>query len=149
MSAINLKKISVSDRLFPQVWELREAVLRQPLGLSLKDEDLSGEQNEQIIVALSDGKVVGCVMMKDIGKNIIKLRQMAVDPTFQAKGIGAALLQEAEITAVEQGYETIQLHARISAVDFYKKCGYTVVGGEFIEVGIPHLFMEKKLNEVL
>jgi predicted GNAT family N-acyltransferase len=38
------------------------------------------------------------------------------------------------------------LHARETAVPFYLKLGYEVVGGQFEEVGIPHFKMEKKLS---
>ncbi|MEO8175011.1 MAG: GNAT family N-acetyltransferase [Sediminibacterium sp.] len=37
------------------------------------------------------------------------------------------------------------MHARESAVGFYEKHGYKVVGDEFVEVTIPHFIMEKEL----
>jgi predicted GNAT family N-acyltransferase len=38
------------------------------------------------------------------------------------------------------------LHARATAVPFYLRLGYTVVGEPFEEVGIPHRGMEKALD---
>jgi predicted GNAT family N-acyltransferase len=37
------------------------------------------------------------------------------------------------------------MHARKDAQGFYEKMGYKVSGGEFSEITIPHLVMEKKL----
>jgi predicted GNAT family N-acyltransferase len=39
------------------------------------------------------------------------------------------------------------MHARKSAVGFYEKFGYRISGNEFIEVSIPHIVMEKKLDQ--
>jgi len=36
--------------------------------------------------------------------------------------------------------------ARVSAVEFYEKLGYAIVGGEFVEVTIPHRKMEKSVQ---
>jgi predicted GNAT family N-acyltransferase len=37
------------------------------------------------------------------------------------------------------------LHARLTAIGFYEKSGYVVSGGEFLEVGIPHVKMVKRI----
>jgi hypothetical protein len=38
------------------------------------------------------------------------------------------------------------MHARVNALGFYKKLGYTTFGNEFTEVTLPHFMMEKKLK---
>jgi GNAT superfamily N-acetyltransferase len=74
-----------------------------------------------------------------------RLRQMAVLNNLQGKGIGRALMNFAENIARDQGYRKLIMHARKTAVGFYEKLGYSVVGDEFLEVTIPHYIMEKKL----
>ena len=71
---------------------------------------------------------------------------MAVDMFAQKKGIGSALLNCVENTARENGYETITLHARQTACNFYTKQGYEAVGDLFYEVGIPHIEMTKRID---
>jgi len=144
MNALTIKRIHNTDPLFQQVWNLREEVLRLPLGLSLKGEDLSEELNEDIIVALHDQQVIGCVHLRKLSEDRFKLRQMAIEPRFQGTGTGKILIQQAEILAREKGITHIELHARLEAVPFYLKCGYQVSGNVFMEVGIPHLLMEKQ-----
>src|SRR4051812_35134656 len=115
MDTLTLKRIGIHAPEYPQVWTLREEVLRRPLGLSLRDEDLSGETEEYIIIALRQDKVVGCVMLRLISPSELKLRQMAVAEEFQGRGIGAAIVKEAECLATEKGFSSISLHARREA----------------------------------
>jgi predicted GNAT family N-acyltransferase len=141
-----LKRIQRNDPEYGQVWALREEVLRKPLGLSLRDEDLSGEDAEITIAALQDNAVKGCVMLRPVSPEALKLRQMAVSPDCQGQGLGAALIREAEAFAKQQRFRRITLHARITAVAFYERFGYTRAGDVFSEVGIPHLLMQKHLS---
>ncbi len=47
--------------------------------------------------------------------------------------------------ARDAGYKKITMHARLTAIGFYKKLGYKTHGTEFLELSIPHYMMEKKL----
>ncbi len=150
MPSATLKVITPSDPAFAGVWALREEVLRRPIGLSLRNEDLSGEAAETIIAAMDESeRVIGCLLMRHVSTEEVKLRQMAVSPEAQRRGIGRLLLVEAESLAAEGGYGVITLHARQAAVPFYEKAGYAVKGGVFEEVGIPHLFMNKRVHAAL
>jgi N-acetylglutamate synthase-like GNAT family acetyltransferase len=125
---------------------LREAILRQPIGLSLKNEDLSADALNTIFIAQQSDKVIGCVMLYPIAdEEKIKLRQMAVHEEWQGKGIGKKLVDAAEQYAKEIGYSAIILHARTVAEGFYKNLGYYTTSSEFTEVGIPHVVMEKDI----
>lgn len=144
--AININIISIHDGAYSQVFALRDEVLRKPLGLSLKDEDLSDDAKDIILIAEEDTIVVGCVMLHPISNEIIKLRQMAVYNEHQGKGIGKQLVTIAEEVARNNGYTTIVLHARVHAVGFYEKMGYTITSTVFTEVGIPHQIMKKNIT---
>ena len=150
MPAVHLRIVDRTDPAYEGVWALREEVLRKPLGLSLRDEDLSGEVNETTIVAISaEGGILGCVMLRPVNEQELKLRQMAVATEIQGHGIGNQLLQEAEEFARSSGYRVITLHARVTAVPFYEKAGYVAAGDVFTEVEIPHLLMNKSIHEAL
>ena len=140
---VTIQKIRQTDPLFPQVYALREAVLRVPLGLSLRNEDLSGDAEDDIFIALEGTSVIGCLMSKPAGAHTAKFRQMAVAPGYQGKGIGRQLMTAAEAAAIAKGVTLITLHARANAIPFYTILGYQGKGSEFEEVGIPHLLMEK------
>ena len=71
---------------------------------------------------------------------------MAVQNNLQGKGIGASMMNFAENVARDAGYKKIRMHARKTAIGFYEKLGYSVIGNEFLEVSIPHYVMEKRLR---
>ena len=48
--------------------------------------------------------------------------------------------------AVENGMNSIELHARENAVPFYLSLQYTIMGNQFLEVNIPHYKMTKELD---
>ena len=47
--------------------------------------------------------------------------------------------------AQEMGAERLYLEAQVYAVGFYRKEGFEVTSGEFLEDGIPHVEMRKAL----
>ena len=140
-----LKIIDHGSHEYQQMIQMRTDILRKPLGLKLNPEELEKEKDEILIGAFDDEKMLGCCMLvREDAKNC-RLRQMAVLNNLQGKGIGRALMNFAENIARDLGYRTITMHARKTAIGFYEKLGYTVVGNEFEEVTLPHFAMEKKL----
>lgn len=143
---MNIQQIDPHMPAAQQVWQLREDVLRKPLGLSLTNEDLSGEKEEIVLAALEETEVVGCVLLRLLPNGKARLRQMAVAPNWQGRGIGKALLEAAEAVAIDKDALFMELHARETAISFYENTGYHTSGKPFEEVGIPHIKMEKTFS---
>jgi len=144
---VQLELIDIAHKSYLDVYNLRNNVLRFPLKMDLKDEDLNDEKNQFIFIALEDAQLVACLLLKKINPSILKLRQMAVLPEKQKKGLGSALVNFAEDWARQNNYQKIELHARNHALGFYAKLGYSKCDGEFLEVGIPHFKMIKFIQE--
>ncbi len=140
-----IKIIDYGSREYDQMIELRKSVLRKPLGLSYSQEDLDRDKNDMLIGAFEEDKILACCILTRIAAGTFQLRQMAVDQKMQRNGVGAAIMFFAENLAKDSGGSEMMMHARKTAVGFYEKLGYAVVGEEFSEVGIPHLEMRKKL----
>jgi ribosomal protein S18 acetylase RimI-like enzyme len=140
-----LKIIDHGSREYQQMVQLRNEILRRPLGLQLTPEELEKEKEEILIGAFEEEKMLGCCMLIKEAPASVRLRQMAVLNNLQGKGIGRALMQFAENIARDLGFQKITMHARKSAIGFYEKLGYEVCGQEFEEVTIPHYIMEKQL----
>lgn len=127
---------------YQQMIDLRNEILRVPLGMLLTEEDVSADKENILIGAFEDEKMLGCCMLvKEPG--IILLRQMAVKNDLQGKGIGRALMNFAETIARDIGYKEIAMYARVNAIGFYEKLGYKAQGDEFIKLTIPHVIMKK------
>ncbi len=141
-----IKQIDFGTKEYHQMVKLRNEVLRRPLHLSFDKEELDKEKNDILIGAFEDDRMLGCCLLTKIDKDAVRLRQMAVQNNLQGKGIGASMMNFAENIARDKGYKKMIMHARKTAIGFYEKLGYSVVGNEFIEVSIPHFIMEKKLR---
>jgi N-acetylglutamate synthase-like GNAT family acetyltransferase len=140
-----IKQIDHGSDDYRKMVELRNEILRKPLGLRFANEELAKETGDILIGAFEDEKIIGCCLLTRVDNHNVRLRQMAVQNNVQGKGIGATMMNFAENVARDAGYKKMIMHARKSAIGFYEKLGYKVVGEEFEEITIPHYIMEKKL----
>jgi predicted GNAT family N-acyltransferase len=122
--------------------DLRYRVFCDEQGVTLAA-DQDGRDGEALhIVAFADGRLAGtCRLVFDGG--IARLGRMAVEPDLRGRGIGAAVLEQAEREARRAGADRIRLHAQSAARTLYERGGFEIRGEEFLEEGIPHVTMEK------
>jgi predicted GNAT family N-acyltransferase len=71
--------------------------------------------------------------------------RMAVRRTARGKGVGAAVLRHLEEEARRSGCRVVELHAQLSAREFYERAGYAAQGEVYTEAGIEHVDMTKSL----
>ena len=138
-------EIIFGSKLFKEAIELRQNILRDPLGLNLYDEGIDNEHGQLHFGLLENNTLVACLAITPLSDTHVKLRQMAVKEDMQRSGLGSEL-----ITAVEEhlkgiGLKKFELNARLEAIPFYKKLNYEESGNEFNEVGIPHIKMLKTI----
>jgi predicted GNAT family N-acyltransferase len=132
--------------LYKAAVNLRSRVLRAPLGLAFTEEQLQAEISDSHLVCLDGQHLVACVVLTPVDTETVKIRQMAVDPSRQGRRFGQRLLAYAEQVACAKGFEQAVLHARESALGFYEKSGYAVVGDPFNDGTLPHRKMVKRLT---
>lgn len=140
-----LKQIDHGSKEYRQMVDLRNEILRRPLGLTFAPEELAREKEDILIGAFDDDEMLACCLMTKMDNTSLRLRQMAVQNNLQGKGIGASMMNFAEIVARDKGYKKLVMHARKTALGFYEKLGYKAIGDEFEEVTLPHYIMEKHL----
>lgn len=147
---MKIQRIDCEHPLYEQAKGLRNEVLRKPLGLRLSPEELALDAEREHIVAVGDeGRVVGSVSLYMQEPTVLRIKQMVVDPSQQCSGIGAKLMEAAEARGRELGTEDVILNARCTALRFYDKQGYAAEGDEFMEKGIPHRVMVKRMTKSL
>ncbi len=78
-------------------------------------------------------------------KTIFQFRKLAVEPLQQNIGIGSSLLNYIINYAIENGGTKIWCNARLPAIGFYLKIGFTKTGDLFLKNGFDYEIMEKKL----
>ena len=88
------QEIAFGSADFEKECQLRDKILRIPIGLSLFDEDISLEIDQMHFGLLDQNRnLVACVIAVARSPAEAKIRQMAVDSArSKAKGTGAALL---------------------------------------------------------
>lgn len=151
------KKIEVDELVFAEIpfglpamdtmVDLRNRVLRVPLNLQFNADDIASEWSQHHFGLFSmQHELIACAILKPAkDPNEIKMRQVAVEPLHQKKGVGKKLIDNLEKWSKEQGYGKIVLHAREVSIPFYEKAGYKKIGQPFEEVGLDHFFMQKSL----
>jgi predicted GNAT family N-acyltransferase len=143
----NCQVVEYGSPLQVQSIDLRRKVLRIPLGLDFKKEELEAEKDQVHIVCTIGSTLAGVlILVKITDIHVVKMRQVAVDNNCQGKGIGRQMVRFSEKWAVQNNYNKIILNARITAAPFYLSMDYRVSGNEFMEVGIPHVQMVKELG---
>ncbi|MCA9184558.1 MAG: GNAT family N-acetyltransferase [Pirellulaceae bacterium] len=145
---MELRMIEVGSTDYQSELALRYRYLRAPLGLSWSDTDLSEEPGQCHFGLFHDDTLIGCVVGRPVSQEQVHIRQMVVVPSHQQRGFGRDLLIWAEEQLIARGYASCFLNARVEAIGFYEKCGYTTIGERFIEVTIPHQRMFKQLADL-
>jgi predicted GNAT family N-acyltransferase len=108
------------------------------------DRDGLDEVALQIVAVDHAAQVVGtCRVLIDHETG--RLGRMAVDPAARGRGLGAAILAAAERSATVAGARLMRLHAQRYIEHLYAAAGYRPYGEPFVEEGIPHVAMEKRL----
>lgn len=142
---MEIRRFKQSDPEYLLSLILRYKILRIPLGLTFSSADLAKDKDDVHIGAFDGDILLASLILTDMGDGAVKMRQVAVDDSYQGKGIGRNLVKYADDYARDKGYKLVHCHARDTAKEFYLKQGYKVVGNEFTEVGIKHYYMEKAL----
>jgi predicted GNAT family N-acyltransferase len=108
--------------------------------------DRDGRDHEAThLVAIDDGRVIGTCRLLFRG-HVARLGRLSVDPDRRGEGIAGALLSLADQISLESGAEAIALHAQTYALRLYLDAGYEERGPAFVEEGIEHVAMGKRLQ---
>jgi predicted GNAT family N-acyltransferase len=84
--------------------------------------------------------------MVPISNEECSLGRMCILKEYRGQGYANLLVRALETYAISQNINLVSLHAQKMAVPFYQRAGYVVTHSEeFLEEGIWHLHMEKKL----
>ncbi len=124
--------------------ELREQVFCGEQGVSFEADQDGRDAEATHIVAVDDGVVIGTCRLLFRGP-VARLGRLAVERSRRGDGVGAEILAEADRVATRAGSESIALHAQTYAQALYERAGYEVYGPTFVEEGIEHVAMEKRL----
>ena len=84
---------------------------------------------------------VGTAQLEPAGK----IGRVAVLPQYRGTGIGGAMVSHLVDLARTLGLTQVHLNAQSSAIGFYARMGFQPEGAQFVEVGVPHLWMHLRI----
>ncbi len=142
---IKVRKV-VNEQELQLVFNIRKEVFVKEQKVSEEEEyDEYEHTSTQFLAVAEDGTPCGTARWRKTD-NGIKLERFAVLKNYRHSGVGQHLMY-AILTDIEEdpniSQQKIYMHAQTTAIDFYKKLGFEVVGNEFEECNIRHFVMER------
>lgn len=111
-----------------------------PVELEVEDEEICLH-----FTMYADESPVATARLYPINDNRIKVQRVAVAKEGRGKGYGREIMLHMEDYAKQEGLTEMVLGAQVHAVPFYEKLGYQPFGEEYLDAGIVHTDMLKKL----
>ncbi|MGH8730021.1 MAG: GNAT family N-acetyltransferase [Burkholderiales bacterium] len=120
---------------------IRKAVFIEEQSVPL---DLEWDGFDECVHVLAENQTdepIGCGRLLPDGN----IGRMAVLKTWRGKGVGSAMLSSLVSIAAEEGLDRVYVHSQTYVKKFYQQHGFKRIGDEFMEAGIPHVKMIKRL----
>lgn len=147
MNLYTVEEVEFGSKRYEQTVLLRDKVMRKPLGLSIRNDDLSYEQQATVLAVFDTDTILGTGVLVFEDEVTAKVRFLCVEPNLQKSGIGRVILENMERLSLQHGVKKIHLESRVTAKDFYKKLGYHEYGDIYLmkQAPVEHIWMEKIL----
>ena len=144
---MEVKSVKNKENLI-EAFYIRKEVFVNEQGISLADEfdefDTINRFCDHILV-YSNAQAVGTGRLRGVN-GFGKLERICILQPYRQYGLGKIIIKTLEKIAHERGLSQVNLHGQKQAEGFYIKLGYQTSSEVFIEDGIPHILMMKKLN---
>ena len=123
---------------------LRSRVFCDEQGVSFEADQDGRDPEATHIVAIEDGAVIGTCRLLFRGQ-VARLGRLAVERDGAATASPRRSCARPTGWPCGAGAESIALHAQTYALPLYSAAGYSEYGPTFVEEGIEHVAMEKRL----
>lgn len=138
-------KLVTTDEDRERAFALRKEVFVKEQGVPLNLE-LDEHDETAIHFLVNDGnKTIATARLREIEPKVGKVERVCVLNSYRGKRLGVLIMETVERYASEINYQKLKLNAQAYAVPFYEKLEYVVTSPEFMDAGIPHRAMEKKI----
>ena len=132
----------LANQIWPKVYDymISPEQIQYMLKLFYSAESLNSQMVDQhhiFFLAEFVDKPVGFASVGKMEEGIFKLHKLYVQPEFQRKGIGKALVKVVFDEAVESGGKRIQLNVNRNnkSIAFYQNLEFSITGEQNIDIG--------------
>ncbi len=85
---MKIEFVNYLSESYYEILKLRREILRKPLCFDYTDSQLLEEKDDLFLAYYLNDKIVGCLLLRLLNQNELKVRQIAVDFNIPGKGIG-------------------------------------------------------------
>lgn len=110
------------------------------------DRDPFDYSADHVVAVDESGRCVGTGRVVRMDSRTCQIGRMAVAATHRKHGVGAAVLAALERMAALRGWKEIVVHSQMASESFFRNRGYIREGEPFLDQGVPHLVMRKRLG---
>jgi predicted GNAT family N-acyltransferase len=142
---LTIEKVETQKQL-EEVHSIREIVFIEEQNVPRDREYDEFEDKSTHFLARIDRQAVGCGRIRPYGESI-KIERLAVLKDHRNRGIGTSIMRKLEEEALKSDPEELILHSQVTAVDFYRSCGYRERGKLFLDAGIDHIEMFREVRK--
>ncbi|MGK7378600.1 GNAT family N-acetyltransferase [Planococcus sp. 1R117A] len=128
-----------------QAYDVRRKVFVEEQGIPLHIELDEFDDSAVHFVAYELEQPIAAARIRELEMGIGKIERVCVLPEYRGQHVGLLMMNEMEQYAQKAGLFTLKLNAQSYAVPFYEKLDYSVNSPEFLDAGVPHRAMEKKI----
>lgn len=134
------------DPRFKQAMMIRNEVFIKEQNIAPMDE-IDGQDGARThVVGFIDNTPVAAARLQE-DENTITIQRVAVLKSYRKTGAGRLLIEAIEDYARNKEVNQLALSSQQDVVPFYQKLGFTDAGHPtYIDAGIPHMDMVKKLS---
>ncbi len=138
-------RVVQTDSELEDAFQVRRLVFVDEQNVPIEEEIDQYEEDSVHFVAYDGSKPVAAGRLR-ILEDTGKVERICVLGDYRKTGLGRQVMEAIEQHATELGASKAKLNAQTHAEAFYGKLGYETVSGIFMDAGIPHVTMVKKLK---
>lgn len=142
---MRIEIIDNNVEMLEQAFLIRKKVFVDEQNVPLDEEIDEFEERATHFLVFSDNNIpIATSRMRNVGGKA-KIERVCVLAEYRKLHIGKKLMEFMEKLAVKNKFKAIILYAQNQALNFYKSLGYQVCSEQFLDAGIKHCKMEKKI----
>lgn len=129
-----------------RAFDVRKKVFIEEQGVPLHLEMDEHDSTATHFIINNGEHTIAASRLREIAPQVGKVERVCVLKEYRGKRLGVLTMETIEQYAQTIPWHTLKLNAQTYAVPFYEKLGFVVTSPEFMDAGMPHRAMEKKIN---
>jgi len=146
MNHLVIREAILPDEM-PAVCAIRYQVFQVEQGVAPELEFDGEDETARHWLVFLDEVPVGTARIRRLGDRIVKVERVAVLKQMRGLGIGQKIMTTILAVLTQEAIAEVWIHAQEPVRVFYQKLGFEPEGENFVEAGILHVKMRKRLTD--